>query len=198
MSFGTAAVFLIDAYFFLPEEGIKLTRQQVRKTLVSRMVFLLMSEACEMFMDRARDALYDEVKNYSEKVQQAIADKETFFATMSHEIRNPLQTLLGSVDLLQLGHSSHASSQLGAIVKNCSEVVLNLVTNILDVSKIDAQKLELSPTPGNLEENINKILRLSVGRARAKGLKLTYVESNPLPPCLSFDPQRLHQVILNL
>ncbi|MDR3395590.1 MAG: ATP-binding protein, partial [Parasulfuritortus sp.] len=47
-------------------------------------------------------------------------------------------------------------------------------------------------------ENINKILRLSVGRARAKGLKLTYIESNPLPPCLSFDPQRLHQVILNL
>ncbi len=198
------ALIFTSAHFYVPATGLTINQEQLHRFFFSCVIAVISSLLCEMYFDYVRDLVYDEVKKHSEAVQQATADKEVFFATMSHEIRNPLQSLLGSVELLQPAPDPKASPhteqecKLKVIIKNCCEVVLNLVSNILDVSKIEAQKLELSPVPSNLGENINKILRLSVGRAKAKGLKLTYVESSPIPPCLSFDPQRLHQVILNL
>ncbi len=194
--------FASSACFFIPPGGILLSQSRVRKCLLSAIITIVSSLLCELYLDKARDAVYDEVKKYSDQVQQATADKEVFFATMSHEIRNPLQTLLGSVELLQQrykdGVGQGLEAKLNGIVKSCCEMVLNLVTNILDVAKIDAEKLEIAPIAGNLGENIGKIVRVSAGRALAKGLKLSYVEPRPLPPCLSFDPQRLSQVLLNL
>ncbi|MDR3549486.1 MAG: HAMP domain-containing sensor histidine kinase, partial [Candidatus Pacebacteria bacterium] len=209
------------AYCWAPSNGIALTLAQLKYSCVTSVAAITVCLMCELYFDKVWITLHEEVTCYSEEVKRVTHDKEQFFATMSHEIRNPLQSLLGSVELLQVTSiesvegdeccmklsaqtsrkaqdARHNEGKLKVIIKNCCEVVLNLVSNILDASKIDASKLELAPTSSSLAENINKILRLSVGRARAKGLKLTYVESNPLPPCLSFDPQRLHQVILNL
>ncbi len=176
--------------------GISLNALQARKNLTSGVVTLVHCIICEFYFDHVRVAIYDDMRIYSDTVQSTVADKEAFFATMSHEVRNPLQSLLGSVELLQQTPQNHR--ELVTIIKNCCDVVLNLVSNILDMSKIDAQKLELLKVPSHMTECISKVIRLSAGRTKAKGLKLKYVETNALPPCLLFDPQRLGQIVLNL
>ncbi len=178
---------------------------------VSLGIVMLIITICvlsEVYIDDIRQKVYNQLKDDILAIKLQVEEQENFIAAMSHEIRNPLQSLLGSVELLQLqqprpGSNGNISERLQdnslvGIIKSCCDVVLNLVSNILDASKIDAQKLELSNIPSCLNENIQKILRLSRNRAEAKGLQIVFMEPKPLPPSLLFDPQRLQQVVLNI
>lgn len=189
-------VFLLVALFWETTELV-IKAPQAWNVLFNGATTIVICVLCEMYFEKVQIEAYQTAKTFTEEAHRQASEKESFFATISHEIRNPLQSLLGSVELLQ-EKSSEDQHRLKTIIKNCCEVVLNIVSNILDVTKIEAQKLELSPVASNLTEAINKILRLSLGRAESKGLKLSYLEAGQIPPSLLFDPQRLHQVILNL
>ncbi len=195
---GSAAALLFGAYKLVPQDGMLFAREKVQRGMVNSTFIMSMCIASELYFDYIRQGVYDQLKGYADEVKKATELKEEFFATMSHEIRNPLQSLLGSIELLhKSGDQTHQNSLI-SIIKNCCEIVLNLVSNLLDVSKIEAQKLEISKIPANLTENISKILRLSATRAQSKGLAIDYRENAAIPPSLLFDPQRLHQVVINL
>ncbi len=180
-----------------PASGLVISLSSLRRNFAYGSIVIIASMACELLFDSVLLSVYEETKKYSDAVKKATEDKEDFFATMSHEIRNPLQSLLGSVELLQTCDSSQHPT-LAGIIKNCCESVLNLVSNILDASKIEAKKLEISPIPSSLPENISKVLRVSQARAKAKGIMLSYKESGPIPTVVMFDPQKVHQVVVNL
>ncbi len=202
----TTCIFLIDIFCFIyyarylvPVNGIFLSEQNIKQSMYNNIMTITLFTVTELYFDGLKQDVFNELKLYTEKTERDTRDKEVFFACMSHEIRNPLQSLLGSVELLQnSGCNTALGVALMAIIRNGCEVVLNLVSNILDVSKIEAGKMELAPRPSNLNENIDKIIRLVSERATAKGLGLRYVETTTIPPCLLFDPSRLHQVLLNL
>eukprot|EP01022_Parablepharisma_sp_SALTPOND_P004416 TRINITY_DN120242_c1_g1_i1.p1 TRINITY_DN120242_c1_g1~~TRINITY_DN120242_c1_g1_i1.p1 ORF type:complete len:714 (+),score=38.57 TRINITY_DN120242_c1_g1_i1:550-2691(+) len=182
---------------YTPDRQIMSPKDRVNKAVGISIVVITVSLISELYFDNIRQGVYDQLKDYSESIRKATEAKQSFFAAMSHEIRNPLQSLLGCVELINLGQESNQATLIN-IMKNCCEVVLNLVSNILDISKIEAQKLEVLPLPASLTENIGKILRLSTSKAESKGLILQYLEESNLPSCLLFDPQRLQQVILNI
>eukprot|EP01022_Parablepharisma_sp_SALTPOND_P023716 TRINITY_DN509_c0_g1_i1.p1 TRINITY_DN509_c0_g1~~TRINITY_DN509_c0_g1_i1.p1 ORF type:complete len:428 (-),score=39.51 TRINITY_DN509_c0_g1_i1:2160-3443(-) len=195
---GSEICLLVYKAFMVTDDGIIISAQILHKELLVNMIVLFVCLISEVYFDGIRQDVFNELKGYSEKIEQATKDKEVFFACMSHEIRNPLQSLVGSVDLLQHCSDPNQQKTYLKIIKNGCEVVLNLVSNILDISKIEANKMELSLIPTNPGENIGKIVRLMDERARGKGIALEYKELTPLSPCLYLDPHRLHQVILNL
>jgi signal transduction histidine kinase len=116
---------------------------------------------------------------------------------MSHEIRNPIQSLMGALELI-VPKDDKEKNELVEICKCGSEVVLNLVSNILDISKINAKKMDLSFGPVDARGTVTKILKLLKQKAQGKGIELKYSDKNRLPPALELDSHRLSQVVLNL
>ncbi len=200
--FGFFAV-SISAFFFMtmytiPAEGLFFSAKVLKSSVFRTLILMTFQILAELYFDDIRQGVFDELQEYSERTERATKAKEVFFACMSHEIRNPLQCLLGSVDLLQQSTDKAHRDSYVKIIKNGCEVVLNLVSNILDVSKIEAKKMELAAHPSDLSENISKIVRLLSERATGKGLALSCKEASEIPPCLLFDPHRLQQVVINL
>ncbi len=210
MIFCDFILIIVYARFLIPKDGIVLSAQTVTRNLYTATVILMACMLTDYFFDDVRQHMFDELRDYSDRVEKATREKEVFFACMSHEIRNPLQSLLGSVELLQQQNvqqcgldcspkrQSSSYDKFIAIIKSGCDVVLNLVSNILDISKIEANKMELAPVPSSLSEDVGKVLRLMSDRAKGRGLRLLHKEGEGLPPCLLFDPSRLHQVVLNL
>ncbi len=197
------AVIGIVAFFFvtihvIPADGLCLSRATAKANIVRIIIFMIFQILSELYFDDIRQGVFDELQGYNERVEKATKAKEVFFACMSHEIRNPLQSLMGSVDLLQQATDKERRDAYIKIIKNGCDVVLNLVSNILDVSKIEAKKMEISMHPSSLTENLEKIVRLLSERATGKGLSLEYKELSAIPPCMLLDPQRLQQVVINL
>jgi signal transduction histidine kinase/ActR/RegA family two-component response regulator len=125
--------------------------------------------------------------------------KSTFLANMSHEIRTPLNGIIGMTDLaLRRATDAKQIDQLGK-VKTASAHLLHVINDILDISKIEAERLQLEHTEFRLGDILENIVSLMGHRAVEKGLKLL----TDLPPDLSMrrfngDPMRLSQIMLNL
>ena len=177
--------------FGIPSDGISIPYETI-KSSITKLIFVVGScVTSKIYIDHVRFQTIDEIRDDAES-------KEGFVAAMFHEIRNPLQSLLGSVELIQQGVDRVQQNFLMAIIKNCCDLMLSVISNMLDLTKIEAQKLELSIVPSSLNENINMILRISASRAMAKGVSITYMEENKIPPALLLDPLRLQQVVINL
>ncbi len=190
--------FSLYAIYFFPSHDITLSSHDIHKCMFYIVLFLLLHLFIETYFDGVRQSVFNELKRYSDELERNIREKEVFFACMSHEIRNPLQSLIGAVELFQNSPGSQAQRHTcTAIIKNGCEMVLSLVANILDVAKIEAQKMELALIPCSLGETLGKVVRLLNDRAAGKRLVLKFFE-HCLPPCISLDPHRLQQVVLNL
>jgi PAS domain S-box-containing protein len=150
--------------------------------------------------------LLQETQQQSIALQQAAyaADaanraKSTFLANMSHELRTPLNGILGYAQILQADKNSPPKQQDGIdIIYQCGTHLLTLINDILDLSKIEAEKLELYPEeiyfPGFLAE-LSDIFKL---KAVQKDIKFNYRPFNPLPRVILADQKRLRQVLMNL
>ena len=134
-------------------------------------------------------------KLVAEKASQA---KSAFLANMSHEIRTPLNAVLG---LAQIGMrdaaSSHVSDTFGRITE-AGEHLLGVINDILDVSKIDASKLKVEKTPFALLATVDGVMSFVIGRAEAKGLKVSVNVAPDLPEWVEGDGLRLAQILTNL
>ena len=137
------------------------------------------------------------LRSLKEEVEKKSKENELFFASMSHELRNPLNALLGSLDLLKDADEALKEEML-QIAKTCSETLLNLIGNILDVSKIRANKLELVPSAVDLKEGISKVVRMMQSIANRKGIYLKLKFSQNFPLYLVVDFNKLNQIIVNL
>ena len=125
--------------------------------------------------------------------------KDAFIAHMSHELRTPLNSILGFSSILQKS-SNLASKQLYQlnIVHRSGQHLLNLINEILDVSKISAKKLQLEPQNLNLRQFFTEISEIFSLRAGQKGLEFSSYISPSLPTTVKIDPTRLRQVLYNL
>jgi signal transduction histidine kinase/ActR/RegA family two-component response regulator len=122
--------------------------------------------------------------------------KSTFLANMSHEIRTPMTGILGMVHLLRRdGLTPKQLERLDKIVTSAQHL-LSIINNILDISKIEAGKLDLEETPFTVDSLLDNVGSILAERVRAKNIRLT-ISSDPLPPQLMGDPTRLQQALLN-
>lgn len=124
--------------------------------------------------------------------------KDRFLAHLSHELRTPLSSILGYTELLlESDHIADARPELNIILNN-GKHLLSLLNDILDLSKITANKLELRPEPTSLRHLILDIYTLLKVSAIDNGLELTFSSLTPLPLLITVDGTRLRQVLINL
>lgn len=160
--------------------------------------FSILSESINSMVSRLRNLLLSEQQLVQEKASLAAA-KGDFLAMMSHEIRTPLNVIIG---MAQLGMHSNFDDKKErdtfADINVASTHLLSLLNDILDISKIDAGKLELSNSLFSIEEDITHIQLLISAKAREQELELVVDTEGIEHIVVNGDKLRLNQVLLNL
>ncbi len=125
--------------------------------------------------------------------------KSEFLANMSHELRTPLNGILGYVQILERDRNLTQKQIDGLnVIKQCGNHLLNLIADILDLSKIEANKMDLIEIDFHFPNFLQGVVEICTVRSEQKGITFTYLPSANLPLGIMADDKRLRQVLLNL
>lgn len=124
--------------------------------------------------------------------------KSEFLANVSHEIRTPLNGIIGFSELLARTQVNERQADYLGTIKKSSADLLNIINDILDLSKIDAGKLIIEHTPFNLRDILEDVLTMLAPGAYSKGLELSHLIYSDVPLHICGDPLRLKQILTNL
>ncbi len=134
-----------------------------------------------------------------EVADQANRAKSDFLANMSHEFRTPLNGILGYTQILKRDLTLGENQQKGVkIIHQSGNHLLALVNDMLDLSKIEARKIDINLQTFNLSECLHALVNLNKVRAEQNGLEFIFLPNSKLPAWVQGDVQRLRQVLLNL
>ena len=140
-----------------------------------------------------------ELSEAKEAADQSARAKSEFLANMSHEIRTPMNAIIGMSDLaLNEGITPIQRREYLDIIRTSARSLLGIINDILDLSKIEAGKLELEETPFDIKSLVDNISGMFLEQIREKGLELIIDMDESIPERLIGDPLRLQQILVNL
>jgi signal transduction histidine kinase/DNA-binding NarL/FixJ family response regulator len=191
------------------KEGAELYLQAVATTLADKRFLAIRSlpQAMFTYQQLAHDfelekekveRLSREVEIKRQEAERATQAKSDFLATMSHEIRTPLNAIIGMADVLSATQLSSEQQKCVDVFQRNGVGLLNLINDILDLSKVESGRVELEVTEMDVREVIARAMEVVEARATAKGLSLRQEIAPDVPVYLIGDPNRLRQIIINL
>ena len=146
----------------------------------------------------AQKCFQESLKQAKEAAEAANKTKSEFLANISHEIRTPLNTIIGFAGLLSAAADDPVRKSHITSIQTAGESLLRLINDILDLSKIEAHKLELTHAPTNLAILAGEVKQIFSQQVEEKGIRL-FTEIDPeLPAALLLDEIRVRQVLINL
>jgi signal transduction histidine kinase/CheY-like chemotaxis protein/HPt (histidine-containing phosphotransfer) domain-containing protein len=154
--------------------------------------------ACLVDDATEQNQLENRLQTAKDAAERATETKSQFLANMSHEIRTPIQTIIGTTELLQETKLDREQAEYARQVKFSADVLLSLINDILDFTKIEAGRLRLETADVNFAELVRQSVELVCLEAHAKNLEMVLDLAADLPATLRGDPTRLRQIIVNL
>jgi two-component system, sensor histidine kinase and response regulator len=148
--------------------------------------------------DRKRREAENELLLAKEQAEAANRSKSEFLAVMSHEVRTPMNAIIGLTELTLETDLNREQRDFLGMVKHSADALLRIVNDILDVSKVEAGRLEFEQIDFNLRQTVEKPPAQMAVRAHKKGLELVCRLGPDLPERVCGDPLRLRQVLMNL
>ena len=139
-----------------------------------------------------------ELQQAKAAAESASRTKSDFLASMSHEIRTPMNAIMGIADLLAKTALTPEQDKFVQIFRRSGDNLLNLINDILDLSKVESSQLDLERTGFSLADHLEKVIEMVAPRAHEKGLALVCEIAPSVSNDLVGDPTRLRQVLLNL
>jgi GAF domain-containing protein len=163
-------------------------------------IHLLETFAAQSVLAIQNARLFREIEDKSRQLQQASENKSQFVASMSHELRTPLNAIIGLTEMMVKNAARFGTEKAQEPLRRVNAAgthLLGLINEILDLSKIEAGKLELNPEPVNLARLIDEVIG-TAGQLAEKNKNHLVVEAQENLGALNADPMRLKQILLNL
>lgn len=178
--------------------GSAIERWKVDSALVEANTILQKQTEELRRVQRITISLMEDARIAQKEAARASAAKSEFLAVMSHEMRTPLNGILGFADILVEEHDPQMLREMAGIIRESGKILLDLISDVLDFSKIESGHLELDPTPTELRPMLAEILMAVSGNAVEKGVAVESLIEESVPVAVAVDDKRLRQVLLNV
>lgn len=190
---------IADQLQVLQQQTEQIETQTTSIYMMALIIALIVSLAAIIYQSRRKyQALSIELKQAKEEADYANRSKSMFLANMSHELRTPLNAVMGFSEILLKDQNITAEQgKVLGIINHSGDHLLNLINDVLDLSKIEAGKTPIDNTAFDLGALIDDTLSLMEDRAMAKGLSLVLHKSDSLPSYIWLDSAKLRQILLN-
>jgi PAS domain S-box-containing protein len=146
----------------------------------------------------ARKQLEEDLLAARDRAEEASRLKASFLANMSHEIRTPMNGVIGFTEMLLASELNIEQRRYANLIGESGRTMMTLLNDILDLSKIDANQIEIANEPFDLPHMISGSVRIVAASAAAKGLSIDLLMDIGLPSCAMGDSHRIRQILLNL
>ncbi|AAK25037.1 hybrid sensor histidine kinase/response regulator [Caulobacter vibrioides] len=178
-------------------EQVRLSRSLARASVVIALLLGVLVAGAAAWAVHQRGASR-RLRLAQERAEAASTAKSAFLAVMSHELRTPLNGMLGLAQALRSDQLTPAQREQVDLILDSGDTLLVLLNDILDLSKIEAGKLEIAPTAGDLVQTCARLVGGYQPTAREKGVTLSFQLDGEAPGWLMFDGVRVRQCLSNL
>jgi len=183
----------------IPTGVLTLTRSEVRP-FTEKQIELVSTFADQAALAIENVRLFEEIQDKNRQLQMASEHKSQFVSSMSHELRTPLNAIIGLTDMLVTNAARFGTEKAQEPLQRVNRAgthLLGLINQVLDLSKIEAGKLELNPQTVQLAPLINEVIG-TAGQLAEQNKNRLVVDAQDNLGALTVDPMRLRQILLNL